>query len=512
MAVPSIRDRTDAGVTSPAGDGGFRMRNLGRHSLVYGVGMVLGKAVSFLMLPIYTRFLTPADYGVLQLVMMVLEVLTIFAGSRIAFGIFHYYHKASGQEAQRTVISTATLLLVTTYGIAAIAAVLLAPHIATLVFGEGGQFARFIRLAAVSMAFEGLIVVPMALYQLRHRSTQFVAVSIGRVLVQVALNLVFLMGLDMGVEGVLLSSLLASGVFGVVLVGQLLQDVGLRFALPDARQFLRFGTPLVVMQIATFVFTFGDRYFLNRAADEATVGLYGLAYQFGFLVATIGFMPFQRVWDPQRFAVAKRPDRDPIYARVFIYLNLGLITAALGTSLFAGDVLRIIADPAFHSAASYVPIIVAAYVLHCWASFLNVGIYVSEKTEYFAIANWAAAAIAVAGYLVLIPHWHAWGAATVAFVSLAVRFWLSYYFSQRLWPVEYEWWPVLRLTLVAIFAGAVGIPLPQLPLGLSLGVHTAVFATYTMLVWTLVLSTQDKAGIARLAAQLLKLQKRYHMG
>lgn len=468
------------------------MRNLGRHSLVYGVGIVLSRAVSFLMLPIYTRFLTPADYGVLQLVMMVLEVLTIFAGSRLAYGIFHYYHKAGEEEAQRTVISTATLLLAATYGSAAVAAVLVAPHVATLVFGEAGQFATFIRLAAASMAFEGLIVVPMALHQLRDRSTLFVAVSMGRVLLQVVLNVVFLIQLEMGVEGVLLSSLIASGVFGLALVGQLLREVGVRFAPSDARQFLRFGIPLVAMQVATFVFTFGDRYFLNRAADESAVGLYGLAYQFGFLVATMGFMPFQRVWDPQRFAVARRPDRDAIYARVFVYLNLGLITAALGTSLFAGDVLRVIADPAFHSAASYVPIIVAAYVLHCWANFLNVGIYISEKTEYFTIANWAAAAIAVAGYLVLIPRWHAWGAAAATFASLAVRFWLSYLFSQRLRPVKYKWSPVLRLALIAGSASAAGVLMPHLPLGLSIITHTAMLTAYAILVWTLILGTPEK--------------------
>lgn len=479
---------------------GFGMGNLGRHSMVYGIGIMLTKAVAFLMLPIYTRFLTPADYGILQLVIMILEVASIFAGSRIAFGIFHYYHKAADEEGRRAVLSTALLLLAATYAGAAAAAIAFAPDIATLVFGEDGRFATYVRLAAAGMAFEGLILVPTALFQLRDRSKQFVAVSMVRVVLQVILNLILLIPLQMGVTGVLLSGLIANMLVGGYLTAQVIREVGSRFRLQEAREFLRFGLPLVAMQVATFAFTFGDRWFLNRAAGEAAVGLYGLAYQFGFLVATVGFTPFQRVWDPQRFAVAKRDDRDEIYARVFIYLNLGLISAALAISLFAGDVLRVIAAAPFHSAAAYVPVIVAAYVFHCWANFLNIGIYIREKTEYFTAANWAAAVVAMAGYMVLIPQWLAWGAAVSTLAALIVRVWLSYVFSQRLWPVRYEWAPVARLgaiaTTVAVLSGFV---LPKLMLPLSLAVHSVLLVAYGVLAWALVLRDSDRAALRGIA-------------
>jgi O-antigen/teichoic acid export membrane protein len=477
------------------------MGNLGKHSMVYGIGIVLTKAVSFLMLPIYTRFLTPADYGVLQLVTMTLEVVSIFAGSRIAFGIFHFYHKASDEAGRQSVLSTALLLLSTTYALAATAAIVLAPQIAELVFGEAGRYATYIRLAAASMAFESLIIVPTALFQLRDRSTAFVVVSLVRLVLQVALNLILLIAFDMGVTGVLLSSLITSVVVGGVLAVHVLVQVGARFRTAHAREFLRFGLPLVAVQVATFVYTFGDRYFLNRAGGEEAVGLYGLAYQFGFLVATLGFAPFQRVWDPQRFAVAKRPDRDAIYARVFIYLNVGLISASLGISLFSGDVLRLIAAPAFHAAAVYVPIIVIAYVLHCWGNFLNLGIFIKERTEYYTVANWAAAIVAVIGYVLLIPRWLAWGAAIATLASVAVRFWLAFAFSQRLWPIRYEWGPVVRLLLVASAFGLLSALLPLISLPASLAIHVLMFAAYAVLVWRVLLSDADKDALRRFVSK-----------
>ena len=473
------------------------MRNLGRHSLVYGLGVILTKAVSFLMLPIYTRLLTPADYGVLQLIMMTLEVVSIFAGSRIAFGIFHFYHKASDEAGRRDVLSTALLLLAGTYVVTATTAVAAAPWIAEAVFGEGGRYTTYIRLAALGMAFESLMLVPTALFQLKERSGAFVTISMLRLLLQVGLNLLLLIQFDMGVAGVLLSSLLTSLIVGGALAISLVRQVGTTFRGSAAREFLRFGLPLVAVQVATFVYTFGDRYFLNRAGGAAEVGLYGLAYQFGFLVATLGFTPFQRVWDPQRFAVAKRDDRDEIFARVFLYLNVGLLCASLGLSLFASDVLRLIAAPAFHAAGVYVPIIVLAYVFHCWSNFLNVGIYVTGRTEYFTAANWVAAAVALLLYVLLIPRWLAWGAAWATLGSTIVRCALAYAFSQRLWRVEYAWAPVLRLGAAAIVAGVAGWLLPPLPLALSVLAHAAILGMFLALVWSVLLAADDRAALLR---------------
>jgi O-antigen/teichoic acid export membrane protein len=465
---------------------------------------VLSKAVAVLMLPIYTRWLTPADYGVMQLIQMTFEVVTIFAGSRIALGVFHFYHKEEREEARREVLSTAFLMLATTYWLAAAGTSLAAPAIARLVFGEGGEYTTLIRLAATSMAFEGLITVPTLLLRLQDRSKLFVMVSLARLTLQVVLNLIFLIPLKMGLVGVLWSSVVTHALVGTVLGVHLLASVGTRIKASAARAFFHFGIPLVAMQVATFIGTFGDRYFLNRSGSTTDVGLYGLAYQFGFLVANIGFGPFNQVWGPQRFAVAKRSDRDRIISQVFVWLNVALLTFALCVSLFAGDVLRLIAAPAFHTAAAFVPVLCMAYVAQSWAMFLNLGIYVTERTGYFALANWVAAIVAVVGYVVLIPLWLAWGAAVATLMSLSVLCWLSHVFSQRLWRVKYRWGPVIRMAALAVAIGTVSALSPPISLPLSLAFHASLVALYAALLWVLPILTPEEREQVRHHARRLR--------
>src|SRR5204862_2653322 len=120
LAVPVTHERSSTPAEGVSGTTTtpFQMSRIGRHGLVYATGILLSKAVAFVMLPVYTRYLTPADYGVLQLIDMVVEVASIVAGSRLGAGIFRYYHKAETERVRRAVLSTALIVIVTCYAAA----------------------------------------------------------------------------------------------------------------------------------------------------------------------------------------------------------------------------------------------------------------------------------------------------------------------------------------------------------------------------------------------------------
>ena len=340
--------------------------------------------------------------------------------------------------------------------------------------------------------------VPFSYIMLSHRSKLFVQLSIAKLIFQAALNVVFLIPLRMGAAGVLLSTLIANSVFGVILASFLIYHVGRRFSKSAFSDLFRFGLPLVHMQIATFVLTFGDRYILNRAADTAAVGIYSLAYTFGFILVVIGYSPFARVWDPMRFEIAKRPDRDAIYGRVFVYMNLLLVTIGVGIALFTKDLLRVMADPSFHAAASLVPILLVAYLLHAWTRFHNLGIFIVEKTQLYSIANWVAAVVSVVGYVLLIPKYHGWGAAIATVIAFAVRQVLTYHWSQKLWYVKYNWGPVNRLMFVAIVVCVAAQFAPETSLPMSLLIRGGLVVVYFGGVWSLnILTNADRAFVKR---------------
>jgi len=485
---------------SPSEDGSFAMGGVLKHALVYGVGTLLKQMVSFIMLPVYTRYLTPEDYGVMALVEMTLDVLALLAGAQLVLGIFRYYHLTDDPEEKRAVVSTAFLGLSGSYVMVGGLAILLSGWLSTLVFGTlEHQF--LIQVAALGLVAQSLPLVPLAFARVRDLSGLVVGASLASLVIGLTLNIVFVVILELGILGIFYSSLIANMVVGVVLAVWLLNRVGFSFSKQQFRSLLRYGIPMIGMQVATFAATFGDRYFLQATGDTAVVGLYNLAYRFGFLLSIVGFLPFDQVWGPKRFEIAKRDDRDALLSKGFLFLNLWLVWLAVALSLFILDFFRIMTTPEFFSASRFVHLILMAYVFQVWASVQDIGILVSEKTEYLTLANWIAAGVALAAFAILIPRYGGMGAAVATLCSLSARWGLTYTLSQRLWRVEYRWAPVLRLVALALAAAGMGLALPPLPILLSIPVRGTLLLLFTWSIWGWVLDPSERAQIARKVAQ-----------
>ncbi|MFN8652032.1 MAG: oligosaccharide flippase family protein [Gemmatimonadales bacterium] len=477
------------------------LASVGKHTLIYAFGTVLNRIVAFVMLPLYTHQLTAADYGVLQLLGMTTDVISIVAGSRIAEGIYYLFHKEEDAASGREVLSTALICLSLSYAVCALIAGLLSVQISSLLF-RTPDHALLVRVAATAFGFEGLLLVALNYLQLQNRSQFYVIVSAVKLFIQLTVNIVCLLVLHWGPVSILLGTLTANVVIGIWVSTLMVREVGIHFKKSAARALLAFGLPLVGTQVATFASTYGDRFFLQASGGPAVVGLYALSYQFGFVLVYFGFGPFFNVWQPTRFAIAKQADRDETYAKGFIFCNLILITSAVGIGLFVQDFLNVMTAPEYRAAGAIVPVILLAYLLQGWSDFQNLGILVKERTHLITVANWVCAGVSLIGYTVLIPRYLAWGAAFATLLAFLSRYLIIFYYSQRLWPVHLRWGPVLGQLGWAGALTALGYVLPHPGIIASVAIRVGLFGLYLAGMWYLrILSDSDRQLIAGIIRQ-----------
>ena len=508
IVAATLKSQDDAPTAVASAASAFGMASIGRHALLYAIGNILSKAVAFLMLPIYTRFLSPADYGIAALIEMTLEVVGILAGVQVAQGIFRFYHKADSEADRRAVVSTALTTLMISFGIAGALAFSGAAALSTLVF-ETPAHANLVRLSSVSFFLQSFILVPLAFARVQERSALVVGATLVKLLIALILNLVFLVVMKLGVRGVFLSTLGANLIVALWLGWSTIRQVGVRIRPDVLRSLVRYGVPLIGVQAATFTMTFSDRYFLQAAGGQTVVGLYNLAYQFGFLLLMLGFVPIEMIWGPRRFQVARGPDAQPLLSKAFRIVNVSVTSIGVGIALFVEDLLRIMATPPFHPAAAVVPVILVAYVFHGWAMMHDIGVLVKERTEFLTIANWVAAVVALGAFALLVPRYYAFGAAVGAVLAFSVRWGMTYYFSQRLWPVRYDWLPVFKVLSIGVVMIAIGIALPRMPLRVSIPTHLALLGAYAVGVWNAaILTVDEKQWAARHVHRLLDLLRR----
>ena len=189
-------------------------------------------------------------------------------------------------------------------------------------------------------------------------------------------------------------------------------------------------------------------------------------------------------------------------------MSVLMFSTFVGISLYVGDVLRVMATPAFWPASQYVTLILIAYVFQSWANCVDIGVLLEERTGFLALANAVSAVVAVVGYSLFVPRYLAWGAAGVTVVAFAVRFILTYAFAQRLRRVRYEWRPVLVLVVWAGLITLAGYLLPTMGLVLSLSLRTGLVLLFFVGLWLLpILQVADRSAVRRVVYRVAARRK-----
>lgn len=473
-------------------------RRLSRDTAIYATGTILSRLAAFVMLPLYTRVLTTADYGLLQLLDVLVEVAGILVSAGMVAAVTRYYFKATEPDSRAAVLSTGWALLAALNVVGMAVLLLSSPFIFETVL-KGAGSVELVYIAAVNFAAGALPVIPLALMQIQQRAGLFLIATLSRLIIQIGLNLFFLIVLEWGPRGVIVSTLISNIALGIPLSIWMLRQTGLRFEWAAARNLQRFGVPLQFAAAAMFILAFGDRFFLQEYRGLSEVGIYALAYQFGFLLSGVGSHSFLQAWNPQRFQLTALPrdERDPRYSRGLLYFSLTIVTLMVGISLFARPALAILASPAFWPAADLVPLLVLCYVVQGWTATVHFGIDVSERSKYSSHANWIAAIVILALYATLIPRFGAFGAAIATLLGFIVRFALVYRWAQRLWPVSYEWRPVEKLLAIGVVAVAAGVPLRGSAVLVQVAGALALTGIFAVLVWFLVLDDTTREVFRR---------------
>ena len=419
---------------------------------IYSIAIVVQYATSLVMLPIYTRYLTPGDYGIAEMLSMGVELIGLLVGVVTGQTLFRYYYDKENEEHRKQVVFTSFFVgfLANLCGFFII--ILLSGHAADFLFSEADVVngRTLVILFGASLVFQVMTAMPMAYIRAIQRPGLYVAFSILRLGMAVSANLYFVVYRELHVEGVIYATFTFTCIHGTVLSIYLLRKVGVNFSLRILREILVFSWPLMVATIALFLSTYADRVFLKIYAGVSAVGIYSLAYKFGFILVVFAWTPFGQAWDARRYEVAKLPNAIEIYQSTFRATQIYVVFAALALSVLSRDFIKVMADVAFWQAGDIVGIIILAYVFNIWTNYCIFGILYRKKTKYKAYAEWISVVLSIVLYASLIPGFGIYGAAMATLLSLALRFILIYHWATKLYDMQLEWPKILFFMLLAI--------------------------------------------------------------
>lgn len=470
------------------------LRRLATTGAAYTAASIFSKVIAVALLPLYTRYLSTEDYGVAE----VLFSAVVFASIIVRFGlieaILRFYYRED-EDPDKVVASTfAGLFWFSTLG--ALVALPFAGPLSELLVDESAP-------DLMRIAIGGLWVLTMwefmlTLFRLEERARAFFVTTILNVIAAIALTVVLVVGLDEGARGLLLGSYLTGGIFVAALILLQWRQLSLRFDRALLRRLFRFGLPTMPAEVSLYALNFVDRLIILRSVGATEAGLYSLGVKFAQAVNVL-VRGFQLAWPPLAYSIRDDEEARRTYATVVTLFVAGCAFVVLGLWLFSRWIVRALAAPDFFDSYEVIGLIGTAVTLYALYLVLVVILGRTGRTEFNLPAALGALVTNVVLNLVLVPPLGIVGAGLALVASYVVVLGLMYGFTQRLFPVPYEWGRLLRVVVaVAALVGLAELLVPTDGLD-GLLLRTVLFVAYPLLLWgTGFFSEEERGWISRL--------------
>lgn len=433
---------------------GPQLKRLGKHSAIYGLGGLVSRILAVLLLPLYTRYLSPSDYGKVE----TLIALTTVVGIVLRFGIhsafFRFYFDSPDPAARRLVLRTSFWFTMAMATAGLIGGLLLAAPIAEALFGSSDDaelvMAAFVGLWA-GMNYEQLT----SLFRVEERSVAFVTASLTNILLTIGATLLLVVALEKGPIGVIVGNFTGTLVVYAVLIGYRREQLGLQFDRSLLREMNRFGIPLIPTALFLWMTNLSDRLFLVQLADTTEVGLYSVGVRLASAMVLL-LTAFRLAWPAFAYSIDDEREAKRTYAYVLTYLVALTTWVATGLALLSPWIVDLIAAPAFAESSRVVgPLAFAAVAFGAYI-VVAIGVGRAKRTQFNWVVTGAAAVVNAVLNLMLIPPYGMMGAAIATVAAYSTMFVGMVWWSQRIYPVPYQWRRVLTAALVGVTLVALG--------------------------------------------------------
>ena len=413
--------------------------NVGRISrqlFAYGTADVLVLAISFLLLPIYTRVLTPREYGALALLLVCEAVLKIINRWGLDAAFLRFYYERTDDEQRKTLAGTIAGFILLADGVIAAALLILAVPINRLLF-DSVEFIWPYRLLILNGFLSTFLFLPFTRLRIQERARLFASLTFTQSLGTIALRLLFVVGMQQGLVGIMAADVIMTVVLLAALGRSLRSMIAWRFSSSDFREVFGYGFPYVPNGVLTHVIGMGDRFILAMYMPLREVGFYLIA---GSVASLIKYFPiaFDTAWTPFAYDSLRRGDAPSLFARMATYAFTVLAISMVALSGLAAPLMDLMLPSDYRGVAPLVPILALAMGVQTMRSLPSTSLNIAKKTNVYPTVTAVGAGVSVVMYFLLIPRYGARGAAFALLASQILTTTLMIYLSQRAYHIPYE--------------------------------------------------------------------------
>ncbi|MBI9107196.1 MAG: flippase [Spirochaetales bacterium] len=407
-----------------------------KDGLIYSIPSFVSRGISVLLIPLYTRVLSPADYGAWDMLLVFMNLVRLTVALEISQAVARFYSHEKGEKNKSVCASTALWFTIAANGLFFVIAQLFAVPISGILLGSDDLTPIF-RLGLVLGLFNGVFYLVQNQFRWELKSKGYALVSLIVSFVTAGLSVVLAYVFKFGLYGILVGSIagsLTGAIYGLIVLRKTFR---FRFSFNKLKPMLQFSVPLVFSGIAVFISLYIDRIMIRHFLTLDALGLYSLAFRFASVISLL-MVGFNSALTPLIYRHYEESATPGNLSAIFRYFIFFALLAYAGMSMYAKEILVVFTTPEYYPAAGIIVFLVPAIILSNMYVFAP-GINIRKKTSYILFINIVGAVLQFFFNYLLIPKFGYIGAAAATCLGNLCIFSMYIVISQRLYHVPHNW-------------------------------------------------------------------------
>jgi len=422
-----------------------------KHSFIYGFGNFSSKIIGLILLPLFTKFLTTREYGILSILEISSQILIVLFSLNLHNAMLRWAAVEKDEKEEKSVIFTA-LAGLSAMGV--FVAVVFIPFSGnfSVIFFNNQNFTDYFTILFLTSSVGIINFLPLTLFRLKEKSILFSLFSTARFTIVLLLDIFFLVYLKMGVKGIILSQLIGQFALLIFSIPFILKNIYLKINLKLLADMVRFGLPLVFSSLAGLALTLGDRYVIKFLKGDSSVGLYSLGFKIASIINVFIVQSFHLSYVPIAFKKLTEENNRRFYSKTLTYYVFVLVLSALFISVFSQGIVHLLAkNNSYWSAAIIVPVLAFMFIFKGMQYIFSLGFQYAKKNIYNVIVVTTSATLNIVLNILFVKYWDFLGAAFATLIAFIVMTILTYFFAQKLFPIKFELGKIVKLISLGIF-------------------------------------------------------------
>lgn len=385
-----------------------KYQKLVSNSLIFAIGNIGSKMITFLLLPLYTYTLSTQDYGTADLVQTTVTLLVPIISLNIFEGVLRF--AMDRNENKIDVLNVGFTLSV--FG----SLVFLAIGIVGMLFGI--KNIMFMMAIVVVQSFQSLF---SQYVKAIGKVSVFAVNGVLLTLITVIFDVLFLVLFSFGLNGYFWALILATICSNVYLMyrGEFVPDLSMKIDNELAKRMTKFSVPLIPNSVAWWATSAISRYFILYFVGAAANGIFAVANKIPALLSVVNSIFFQS-WQISAIEEFDSDNKKEFYSNVFSMYSKMMLLGTSAVLLILKPLMMLIVSHAFYSAWKYIPFLLLSVVYSSFSSFLGQYYIAAKKTDGILTTTIYGTILNIILNFILIPKIQLFGAAVSAMVSYFV--------------------------------------------------------------------------------------------